>query len=261
MDHSTRTLRRAFTLIELLVVLVIMGILIGLLLPAVQAAREAARAAQCKNNLKNQALSVLNFEQAFRLLPPGDMQRDETNYSWMYFVLPYFEQDALFQQFDRRLPWSDSRHEAASQAIVSGFRCPNSLKEFAGDTDYVGISSTLIGWEHPMELLNRGCFVDVTRDKGQISLASITDGLSNTIAISEATDREPNDGLWVSGANTLMHSWGAVNSSWNGVYSFHRGGAMFARLDGSSDFLSSTVDENVLGALLTRAGHEVVSVD
>jgi prepilin-type N-terminal cleavage/methylation domain-containing protein/prepilin-type processing-associated H-X9-DG protein len=62
---------RAFTLVELLVVIAIIGILIAILLPAIQAAREAARRASCVNNLKQVALSMLNFESSKRHLPPG----------------------------------------------------------------------------------------------------------------------------------------------------------------------------------------------
>jgi prepilin-type N-terminal cleavage/methylation domain-containing protein/prepilin-type processing-associated H-X9-DG protein len=63
--------RAAFTLVELLVVIAIIGILVALLLPAIQAAREAARRSQCTNNIKQIALSCLNFESAMRCLPPG----------------------------------------------------------------------------------------------------------------------------------------------------------------------------------------------
>jgi prepilin-type N-terminal cleavage/methylation domain-containing protein/prepilin-type processing-associated H-X9-DG protein len=90
--------RRGFTLIELLVVIAIIAVLIALLLPAVQAAREAARRAQCVNNLKQIGLGCLNYESSLTSLPPGI--KGSIWGTWMVFVLPYVEQQALYNAWN-----------------------------------------------------------------------------------------------------------------------------------------------------------------
>jgi prepilin-type N-terminal cleavage/methylation domain-containing protein len=93
-----RFVRSGFTLVELLVVIAIIGILVGLLLPAVQAAREAARRMQCSNNLKQIALSALNYESAFKKFPYRQggtdgvgNQGNRLRRSGFISILPYIE--------------------------------------------------------------------------------------------------------------------------------------------------------------------------
>jgi prepilin-type N-terminal cleavage/methylation domain-containing protein len=65
-----------FTLVELLVVIAVIGILIALLLPAIQSAREAARLTQCRNNLKQIAVSFHNFESTRGYFPGHGGERE-----------------------------------------------------------------------------------------------------------------------------------------------------------------------------------------
>ena len=97
-----------FTLVELLVVITIIGILIALLLPAVQAAREAARLSQCQNNLKQLTLGCLQCENVNGFYPTGgwcfawvgDPDRGQGKRQpggWVFCILPYIEQNAIFR--------------------------------------------------------------------------------------------------------------------------------------------------------------------
>jgi prepilin-type N-terminal cleavage/methylation domain-containing protein/prepilin-type processing-associated H-X9-DG protein len=92
--------KAGFTLVELLVVIAIIGILVGLLLPAVQAAREAARRMQCQNKLKQFGLAVQGFHDVNLNFPPGMTDDDTDNFGWGAYILPYIEQQALYDKIN-----------------------------------------------------------------------------------------------------------------------------------------------------------------
>jgi prepilin-type N-terminal cleavage/methylation domain-containing protein len=130
--------QKGFTLVELLVVIAIIGILVALLLPAIQAAREAARRAQCQSQLHNLAIAVLNYESSNKVLPNG-MTFDPalsssvhtlSKYgpSWTIEVLPFMEEQPVYDSFDFTKPINDvanSKNFIARGTVIPALLCPS----------------------------------------------------------------------------------------------------------------------------------------
>ena len=129
---------RGFTLVELLVVIAIIGILVALLLPAIQAAREAARRSQCKNNLRQIGLAVLNHVDVHEHFPSGGWGLDwtadpnrgfgaEQPGSWMYNTLPFMEEQIVHDLGSGEAITSAAFRDASirrHQTPFATFHCP-----------------------------------------------------------------------------------------------------------------------------------------
>ena len=130
-----RMTSRAFTLVELLVVIAIIGVLVALLLPAVQAAREAARRMKCSNNLKQIGLALHNHADSIGTLPAARHAVLKTPgpgawlHSWTPKVLPYIEQQNLFERYRFDEDWDDPNNDAANvgpiKQKIDVFLCPS----------------------------------------------------------------------------------------------------------------------------------------
>ncbi len=198
--------KSGFTLVELLVVIAIIGILIALLLPAVQAAREAARRSECTNKIKQIGIALHNYVDTYRVFPCGSLRIDwisglnswETQHiSWHARILAFLEQRQIYDQipWGVYLSWDASRSTIGNQLYkmhLSTFRCPSDpasrwddmSKE--GPTNYVGCSGSEIymgrpGSDSSMNPLKLG----LVRENFFPTFANITDGSSNTMAVSE----------------------------------------------------------------------------
>jgi prepilin-type N-terminal cleavage/methylation domain-containing protein len=298
--------REAFTLVELLVVIAIIGILIALLLPAVQAAREASRRSQCSNNLKQIGLGLHNFHDVRGYLPPGGLNGATVtpahkqlnipanlNHAWSVFILPYIEQDALWDQYNTQVTWSNPANLTVRAAVLTTFICPS-----VPDQRRVGNSQAAAGdYALNNRIDNGGLFplglIDATTNGSPDNIMEINkcqpfslvlDGLSNTMTICEDAGRPfayrtgkkkvtgtIGEAGWAD-YDSYYHTHGhsqdgsaspgpcAINcNNSNEIYSFHPGVAQCLFLDGAVRLVRENVPMRIIGAYLTKKGGEVVA--
>ena len=303
--------RRGFTLIELLVVTAIIGILVGLLLPAVQVAREAARRAQCVNNLKQLVLAVHNHHGAHGTFPPGYIRTGGgAGWGWGAMALPFLEETQLHNQLQVTrgnlgaiLNAPPPNMAELIQTPIATFLCPSDdgrdghllpVTKGMGPvgrhpfgtiqpsvSNYKGCAGVLSPQHRPtggdwIPRDSRGIFFG----NSEISLADVSDGTANTIAIGEADTLIRRSGAWLgirsgdTGAHSSVYyvvSWAGARlnqphgapfpSSGNqgspdanpglntppganqGFGSLHPGGANFGFADGSVHFISEDIED------------------
>ena len=233
---------RGFTLIELLVVIAIIAILIGLLLPAVQKVREAAARSQCLNNLHQLGLAMHMYHDVNHAFPPAFAK--PSNYGWSVWLLPYVEQENLYNALD---PQQTILSPNAYNALkLSVFRCPSDPAPSDFNTYFGGYSKS-----------NYVVSEQVSDGGSAIPMSVITDGLSNTIMIGERDMQKQVGAVWagrdskdsiLTGVEAVIGrpTW-PINTPFAGIpdsnctryawASYHTGGADFAFCDGSVHFL------------------------
>ena len=313
---------RGFTLVELLVVIAIIGILIALLLPAVQAAREAARRSQCTSQLRQHAVAHQMYHDTHKALPMAmyvqlwngalDMVNGTDTFSWHARTLPFIEQKPLYDSLD----WSlDCRVNSGLNydyrtALIEVHQCPSDEQAIGekGAPDWchrrssyaVNMGNTNFGqsdnggWDGgeaykfkraPYTWANKG-----------MTLASVKDGTSNTMMLSEVPINPNEDGYKGNYACTIFScgcgftayippndrvmevdygraAWTPEDytppiychgsGSWAGATfsarSSHSGGVNAAMCDGSVRFISDSIALETWRAISTSAGSETVS--
>lgn len=210
--------RRGFTLIELLVVIAIIAVLIALLLPAVQQAREAARRAQCKNNLKQMALAVHNYNDTYNMFPMGTHQFNHTGLvtsrgfmGWAIAILPFIEQNTLYSRYNHNADSLSSTNQQVRESSIPTYNCPsdpnigNKLTPATGaccdrlfaTSSYRGVSGRSDGSGYfddiahipGIDRRNKGALTAIGDGNRQTRFADVTDGTSNTLLIGEGHTR------------------------------------------------------------------------
>jgi type II secretory pathway pseudopilin PulG len=176
----------------------IIAILIGLLLPAVQKVREAANRLKCQNNLKQIGLALHNFEGTNGRFPPNGVYpvkaTQADSYSALARLLPYVEQDNLYQLVDLNAP-ANTQNAVTSQRIPI-YLCPSETRDRAkppttptGITryplNYAANEGTWLVWDPNTGIGGDGPIALTSDPRGGVAISEVTDGLSNTVGFAE----------------------------------------------------------------------------
>ncbi len=233
-----------FTLVELLVVIAIIGILVGLLLVGVQAARESSRKMSCSNNLHQLGIALQNYESTYKVFPPSRLETKKPKYehSWMSMIMPFIEQNNNGIRYNLGARWYDKVNDEFTTLTVPILICPsaptsrqvpipalyNAITEGRrsdqpkwGYTDYGSINAIRnsvfvlaglpsLGEKEVLGALGRG--------PDGVRLATITDGLSQTVVVAEGggkptlyisgkQGRNPDEGV-AAGMSVVRDGWG-----------------------------------------------------
>jgi prepilin-type processing-associated H-X9-DG protein len=217
------------------------GVLIALLLPAAQSAREAARRAQCVNNLRQIALALHNYHDANNAFPkPAITGKDgKPLLSWRVAILPYIEQNELYNRFHLDEPWDSPHNKALLKEMPATYQCPSRPVREPFTTAYRVFSG-------------KGALFE---DDLGTTIAHVTDGTSNTMMVVESLEEV----AWTKPDELKFDP--AAKPSLYGAGSSHPGGFNTAFADGSVRFIKISINPGVFRNLITRAGGEVISAD
>lgn len=224
--------RSGLTILDVVVTIVIILVLAAFLLPSVRRARGPTRRSQCLSNLKQIGLALHNYHDVYEVFPPGwiagETPAQSSGFGWGLHLLPFVDQEALFEKFDRhhRLADTASGNATLISTELSVYRCPSgdgvaqARSQWGvslGTTNYVGNFGVGIPTTWSTMAGSEGKLVDANYLQGMfgpsssVRMMDVKDGMSNIVLVGERRLLEK--GVeWPTGKED-----GPFNSYWAGI--------------------------------------------
>jgi Protein of unknown function (DUF1559) len=228
--------RPLFTFGRVLAVVGTLLVLVLLIIPSHRRAGTVVRRTPCKNNLRNIAVALLNYHDVYESLPPAYTVASDGQplHSWRTLILPYLDEQRLYDSIDLSKPWDHPVNAAARETELPLFRCP-SVDLPASYTTYLAV-------------VGDDCCFRTTEPR---PFSEITDGTRNTLMVFEVGSEHAVHWMAPQDADEFM----VVNFANDDGLS-HTSGTQVALADGSVRFLSRTTEPETLKSLTTVAGDD-----
>lgn len=209
---------------------------------AIPSGQESARRMSCNSNLKMLSLAFHNYHDTYQSFPPAYTVDDEGNplHSWRVLILPYVEQQALYEEIRLDEPWDSAHNSDLHQRMPSIFACPSCRDH---RKEGLTVYRMIIGPD------------TISDGPNSVTIGDMTRGASNTVLLVETTQpvcwMEPSDlpvsalALGVVSAKprkgTPPLAVGSVHKKRGGFFSPNRTNACAAMADGSVTYLEDSM--------------------
>ena len=232
--------------------------LVSLLLPFVSLARETHRRWTCINNLRQIGLGLHGYHDAHGCFPPAYIADPEGKpmHSWRVLILPYMEQQALYDRYDLSEPWDGPNNRKLAGQIPGVYQCPSRKVRAGGRpaTNHVAVVGPKTVWPSAKAT----------------KLSDLSDEAKNTIMLVEVANSdinwmEPRDLSFEEALRGINPKSGVGISSPhvsdNGYFYHETPVVNVALADGTARSLSEDLSPEMLEALLTIDGGETIDMD
>ena len=247
-SHSRRKATRAIVVVGLVAwcVLVGMGVV---LIKAVSEAREAARGSQCRGNLSQLSMALLNYHDTYKSLPPAYIADADGKpmHSWRVLILPFLNERDVYEQYDFDEPWNGPNNQKLADKInLYSFQCPTGPNLNASlMTDYVVVVGSTTAFP----------------ESQSIAFDAAEDGRENTILIAETANSNIH---WMEPRDLRFDEMSFVvnDPQRPSISSPHSSGPAVVFADSITAYrLDNSLRPTSLRSLTTVAGYEPVSRD
>ena len=242
-NHQTETasqrLRSGITLIHVLAALSVAATIIVFLMPLMRPPPEGYRRTQCKYNLEEIGLALHHYHEKYNEFPPAFTvdEHGKPLHSWRTLILPFLDQQELYETIDLSKPWDDPANAEARKFLVRIYKCP-SLTTDPAMTTYLAVTG------------ENSCF---RPDKSR-TISEITDGTSNTLMVVDIPQTHAVH--WMSPQDADEALLLGIAREEKDLQ--HTGGFQGALADGSVRYFSVNLPATTLKALITISANDTV---